>query len=56
MNTPRKKNNITGIMRYYLFWTIWASIPVPLACEASALPFELNALIKIIDATIYGIL
>ena len=33
-------------------WRIRVSIPVPLACEASALPFELIPLDNVTDANI----
>ena len=37
-------NILLGVKINYIackHWRIWVSIPVPLACEASALPFEL---------------
>ena len=33
-------------------WRIWVLIPVPLACEASALPFELIPLAKLQQRTL----
>ena len=35
-------------------WRTGASIPVPLACEASALPFELDPLIKPLEFGLVG--